>query len=282
MSTTRYSDTIKPDECAMTTALVGRRIAYPFAVLAHRLGLSANAVTVVAGMCWMCSLPLVVLAGAVFGSGRAVLGVILWFGCGFLWNAGYVLDMADGSLARMTGTASRRGFYLDYVFHLLFKPAFLASLGVGLYFVHEGSIGWLLLAILAIPANWSASGSAVEHVLCEELGKGRLTLGTADGQAGARLWLGVTDMHESGREKAAMPVRFLKTVAAEVFSYYGQFSFFSFTVLVDIILACFGMMWMPLTSISFVGVTGVLVVRVPFRVAREYRRIAASDDVSLR
>lgn len=259
----------------MTTALVGRRIAYPFALLANRLGFSANAVTVAAGLCWMCSLPLAVLAGAVIGSGQQVFGLVLWFLCGFLWNAGYVLDMADGSLARMTGTASRRGFYLDYVFHLLFKPAFLASLGTGLFLVHGGGIGWLLLAILAIPANWSASASAVEHVLCEEMGNGRLGANTADGDSWRRLWLGVTEMHESGREKAAMPVRFIKTAAAEVFSYYGQFSFFSFTVLLDVVLACCGVAWMPVTSVSFVGVAGVLVLRVPFRVVREYRRIAA-------
>ena len=100
---------------------------------------------------------------------------------------------------------------------------------------------------------------------------------TASGEAGQRLWLGVTEMHESGQEKAAMPVRFIKTAAAEVFSYYGQFSFFSFTVLIDVVLACFGVLWMPATSVSFVVVAGVLVVRIPFRVIREYRRIAASD-----
>ena len=261
----------------MTTALVGRRIAYPFAVLANRWGLSANTVTVVAGMCWMCSLPLAVLAGSLFAANRHVWGLVLWFFCGFLWNAGYVLDMADGSLARMTNTVSRRGFYLDYVFHLLFKPAFLASLGMGLFFVHEGGIGWLLLAVLAIPANWSASASAVEHVLCEEVGKRRLGDETATGEAGRRLWLGVTDMHASGHEKAAMPVRFIKTSAAEIFSYYGQFSFFSFTVLIDIVLACFGVISMPATSVSFVVVATVLVARIPFRVLREYRRIAASD-----
>ncbi len=261
----------------MTTAIIGRRIAYPFAVLARKVGLSANTVTVIAGLSWMMSLPLVIFAGAAFGGGSRTAGLLMWFGCGFLWNAGYILDMADGSLARMTGTTSRRGFYLDYVFHLLFKPAFLASVGMGLYLSHAGGFVWLLLAVLSIPANWSATASAVEHVLCEEFGKGRLAQDVSDPAASRQLWLGVTDMNDSGLDKASVPKRFIKTVAAEVFSYYGQFSFFSLTVLIDGILAYFSDVVMPVTSSSFVLVTVVLALRIPFRVIREFNRIAASD-----
>lgn len=277
MNEPRYSETIKPDERAMTTALVGRRLAYPFARLARRVGLSANAVTVMAGVCWMASLPLVVAAGAATGS-RRFGGGVLWFFCGFLWNAGYVLDMADGSLARMTGTASRRGFYLDYVFHLLFKPAFPAALGIGLFLSRGGGLGWLLLAVLAIPANWSASASAVEHVLCEETGLGRLGTDGATGSAGRRLWLGVTEMHDDGREKASDPRRLARTLAAEVFSYYGQFSFFSLTILLDLVLSGLGIRGMPVTAVCFAVLVVTLTVRVPFRVWREYCRIAASDE----
>lgn len=277
MGTSRYQETVKPDECALTTEIIGRRIAYPFAVLAKKIGLSANTVTVIAGLSWMASLPLAILAGAVSGGGSRALGLLLWFACGFLWNAGYILDMADGSLARMTGTASRRGFYLDYVFHLLFKPAFLASVGLGLFLSHAGGFIWLLLAVLSIPANWSATASAVEHVLCEEFGKGKLAPDTSDPAAFRKLWLGVTDMNKEGQEKASSLKRFIKTMAAEIFSYYGQFSFFSLAVLVDGILACFSNVVLPVTSICFVLVTTVLALRIPFRVLREYRRIAASD-----
>lgn len=277
LSMNNYQNTVKQDECALTTEIIGRRIAYPFALLALRIGLSANAVTVIAGLSWMASLPLAVWAGAVLGGGSKTLGLVLWFACGFLWNAGYILDMADGSLARMTGTASRRGFYLDYVFHLLFKPAFLASVGTGLYLSHAGGFGWLLLAILSIPANWSATAGAVEHVLCETFGKRTLPDLPVDSQAFRKLWLGVTDMNSRGSEKASAPLRLLKTLAAEVFSYYGQFSFFSFTVLLDLILAQFFAVVMPVTSACFILVASVLVLRIPFRVIREYGRIAASD-----
>ncbi len=277
MGDARYQDTIKQDECALTTEIIGRRIAYPFALFAKRIGLSANAVTVIAGLSWMVSLPVVVLAGAVTGGGSRTLGLLLWFLSGFLWNTGYILDMADGSLARMTGTASRRGFYLDYVFHLLFKPGFLASVGMGLYLSHAGGYAWLLLAILSIPANWSATASAVEHVLCETFGKRTLPELPSDSEAFRKLWLGTTDMNSLGSEKASAPLRLLKTLATEVFSYYGQFSFFSIAVLLDLVVSKFSTVIMPVTSACFILVTGVLVLRIPFRVFREYKRIAASD-----
>lgn len=61
--TPAYTASVKPDECALITERFARRLAYPFACLAFRLGWTANAVTLVAGLSWMASLPLVVVAG---------------------------------------------------------------------------------------------------------------------------------------------------------------------------------------------------------------------------
>ena len=276
----QYKNAVKKDECALITELVGRRLAHPLALLAHKLGLSANTVTIIAGMCWMSSLPLAVYAGSLYGDGRISLGLTIWFCCGFLWNAGYLLDIADGSLARMTGTASRRGFYLDYVFHLLFKPAFLLSIGIGLYLCRGDGTWWLVFAVLSVPANWSASLSAVENVLCEEYGKGRLTSLAATAVEKRELWLGVTDMNDPAGRKSNSPLRFVKTVCAEVLSYYGQFTFFSITVLADVLLWLGGVKSqpMPVTSVSFIAITAFMIIRTPFRVAREYDRIAKSDE----
>ena len=275
----KYENAVKKDECALITELVGRRLAHPLALLALKLGLSANTVTIIAGLCWIGSLPLAVFAGSLYGAGLVRAGLAAWFCCGFLWNAGYLLDIADGSLARMTGTASRRGFYLDYVFHLLFKPAFLLSIGIGLYLCHGGGTWWLVIAVLSVPANWSASSSAVEHVLCEEYGKGRLTSFAATVGEKRALWLGVTDMNDPAGRKASSSARFVKAVCAEVLSYYGQFTFFSFAVLADILLWLGGMGGapMPVTSVSFFAVAVFMIARTPFRVAREYGRIAKSD-----
>ena len=108
------SSSRKPDEPALVTALFSRRLAEPFARLAVRLGISADAVTVAGGLCWMASLPLAPLAGWMGSPG-------LWAACATLWCLGYWLDVVDGSVARLTGTSSRAGFFLDCVFHLLFK-----------------------------------------------------------------------------------------------------------------------------------------------------------------
>lgn len=283
-----FSSAIKPDEPALITNLFARRLAHPFALAAHRLGLSANAVTVLGGCCWMLSTPLAVLAGGLCARApESRTGLALWFGCGVLWNLGYILDLADGSLARMSGTASRRGFYLDYVFHLLFKPAFLSSVGIGLALLHGTSLPLLLLAVLAIPANWSASASAAEHVLCEETGKNhapplpRPGDGIADPAAGCptpeALWLGLSDISQAAAAKRASPVRFVRTLAAEILSYYGQFTFFSVTVLSDILLALFvpGIDAFPCTTLAFVVLTLFLLLRIPLRVLRDYRRFGS-------
>ena len=211
------------------------------------------------------------------GGGRRDAGLAVWFLCGFLWNAGYVLDLADGSLARTTCRARRRGFYLDYVFHLLFKPAFLASIGIGLYLAHGGGLAWLLLAVLSIPANWSASASAVEHVLREEFGKGRLKPGADDPAAFRALWLGVTAMNAAASRKRSSAVGTLRNLALEVFSYYGQFTCFSVAVLADVLLARAVATPMSVTSACIAAMALAMAARTPLRVMREYRRIAASD-----
>ncbi len=281
MKSSRYPQTVKSDECALITERFARRLAYPFACLAFRLGWSANAVTLLAGLCWMASLPLVVAAGWLLGHGRTVAGWAFWLVCGILWNAGYILDLADGSLARMTGTARPSGFYLDYVFHLLFKPAFLASLGIALFLAHGGGLVLLFLAVLAIPANWSASSAAAEHVLCEETGKGRQSPDAApDEVAHRRLWLGATDSHTAAAAKSGggLPV-LLRVLAQEVLSYYGQFSFFSFMGVLDLACACGGVRWpLPWTTVSFILLAVFLTGRVPFRVLRDFRRVREGMD----
>jgi len=276
-----YELTVKSDECALITERFARRLAYPFARLAFRLGWSANAVTLAAGLSWMASLPLVVAAGWCLGRGDAVAGWTLWLVSGTLWNTGYILDLADGSLARMTQTARPSGFYLDYVFHLLFKPAYLTSLGLALYLAHGGGVGFLLLAVLSVPANWSASSAAAEHVLCEETGKGRFKPSEPpDQDSRQRLWLGATDSHATATEKRRGLLRPIRVLAQEILSYYGQFSFFSFLALLD--LACAGLAdlpWrLPFTMLVYVPLASLLTLRIPFRVARDFRRIRDGMD----
>jgi len=242
--------------------------------------MSANAVTIIAGMSWILSLPAVIVAGWLMRSNTTAAGWVMLFVSGFLWNAGYVLDLADGSLACMTKTANATGFYLDYVFHLLFKPAFLASIGIALFLLQDGGLAYLILAILAIPANWSASSAAAEHVLCEETAKGwqspdSATDAAIDADAKQRLWLGSTDSHVSAQRKTDGAFMMMRVVAQEILSYYGQFTFFSITVLLDFIASRFWKLSLklPVTTVSFVLLSVFLISRVPFRVWRDYKRI---------
>lgn len=275
-----FEATVKPDECALITERFARRLAYPLARLALKLGMSANCVTLIAGLCWLTSVPLVVAGGYLLGQESVKAGWILWFICGCLWNAGYILDLADGSLARMSATASPSGFYLDYVFHLLFKPAFLASIGIALYLSRDGGIVFLILAVMAIPANWSASSSAAEHVICEETGKGRYKTGSSEtGQIDSFLWLGVTDSHAPAVHKSSGFRLTMRVLAQEILSYYGQFTFFSLLVLLDMICAFVGVkVRLPFTSVAFVVLSLFLTLRIPLRVRRDFHRIREGMD----
>lgn len=279
-----YQKSIKPDEQALITNLFARRLAHPLALAAHACGLSANTVTILGGLCWVLSTPVVVIAGSLSASQNTPAGMLCWFLAGCLWNLGYVLDIADGSLARMTGSASRRGFFLDYVFHLLFKPAFLASIGIALALMHENNLLLLLLAILSIPANWSASSSAAEHVLCEETGKqhlpplpGPTDPAQASRPSGKSLWLGLSDISEPVSVKKRSLASAIRTILTEILSYYGQFTFFSLTVLADLLLAFLNapVPRFPCTTLSFILLTLFFLSRVPFRVARDYHRFGS-------
>ena len=84
------------------------------------------------------------------------------------------MDHFDGELARLTGTASRLGYYLDYIAGALSYAALFAGIGIGL---RHGALGdWALLlgacgtlsALLAMPLNmgidWASnSGEATGY-----------------------------------------------------------------------------------------------------------------------
>ena len=276
------SSSLKPDEPALVTALFSRRLAEPFARLAVRLGISADAVTVAGGLCWMLSLPLAPLAGCLRSPG-------LWAACAALWCLGYWLDVVDGSVARLSGTSSRAGFFLDCVFHLLFKPAFLFSVGLGILIGSNDSLGLsgavlAALAVLSLPANGAAATSAAELALCEEVALGRLR---PDGAARPALWLGAADVADTAAEKRRTPLRAAKTLAQETLSYYLQAPFFALLVCADLALrsvvdafyahsslAVFVCKWeMPCTAFGFAALSFVLFLRIPLRLARESRRL---------
>lgn len=267
----------KPDECAWTTEYVGRALSLPLTRLALSLGLSANTVTLLAGAIWLISLPTVVASGWQFQAGAVLAGWCLLALAAILWNLGYLLDLVDGNLARVKGTACLAGFYLDYVFHLLFKPAFLASIA-GFLALARNEPGWLVLGVLTIPANWSATESAVEHVVAQSCGKGTLSLSALTTSERRRLLLGLTDIQHPLANRQHRPLALFRMVVREILSYYGQFSFFSLLVAGDAIMALAGGPVFLLLRLGLLGVGLLMVLRLPWRIRRDFRRVRLLDD----
>lgn len=283
-----FLSTIKADECALITSLVARKIVMPIVKLAVRLGLSANAVTIFGGLSWIISLFTIVAAAQLFVLGHHIYSSLLLFYTAFLWVWGYLLDVVDGSLSRYYGTSSRRGFYLDYVFHLLFKPGFVISIGIALSVLNQ-SATWLYFAILALAANWTCAESSSEHVLCQEVGKGRLDASTLTEETRYKVFVGTTDIQAKAEEKKKNFFKMCYTLLKEILNYYGQSVFFAFVAIIDLLIVAFYYMfkeagpfvwnWKLLTW-SYLILFSVLILRVPFRIYREYKRMKLLDDAN--
>jgi len=138
---------VKPDDSPFTTFLVSPWSKY-LAWDAARRGLTPNQVTAA-------SLAIAVLAAGCFAAGLRptyVAGAILL-------QLAFGLDCADGQLARLTGTFSALGGWLDAMFDRLKEYAVYAGLAVGA--ARSGDDVWLLAAIaLALQTVRHAMDSA--------------------------------------------------------------------------------------------------------------------------
>ena len=161
---------VKEGECFLITSLWSRRCAYPLAVMFQRLGCSANFVTTLGGCTWVASVVLLIIAGWRLSCAHAIDGHVLLISAAVCWNLGAILDVADGSLARMTGTSSSSGYMLDFAFHLIFQPMYFCSIGVFLFLVTDNLL-YLIIGVLSTCSGWGVSFAAKEHVLCEHVAK---------------------------------------------------------------------------------------------------------------
>lgn len=283
-----FLSTIKTDECALITSLFARRLVLPLVKISVRLGLSANLVTIFGGLSWFASLFTIVVAAHLFAIKSYIFSILVLFFTAFLWVWGYVLDVVDGSLSRYYKTSSLRGFYLDYVFHLLFKPGFVVSIGAALSLLNKSSL-WIYFAILALAANWTCAESASEHVLCEEIGKGRLEPHLLSKKIRKSVFLGTTDIKSSAKNKKKGFFKTLYTLLKEILNYYGQSVFFAFLAIIDCVMMIVHYMssshdpyvwnWRILTW-GYLVLFSLLILRIPFRIYREYKRIALLDKAN--
>jgi phosphatidylglycerophosphate synthase len=266
----------KPDEFFLLTSLISRRLAYPFAVLFCRLGVSANAVTVLGGSLWVLSAILMVMSGWLLAGGECPLGQILLVLSMVLVNLGYILDVADGSIARMTNASSLRGQFLDYVFHLIFHPMYFCSVGVFLYLI-TGVVGYLVLGVLSICAGWGASFSAREHVLCECIANRKLDPSRLTEEQRHHIFIDSDTTKQPVERKRG--IRFCVAFAKELFLFPGQYTFFSLLMILDLALAHGASPRFMLLKSAFLGIATLSVIRVPFRIRREFRTLRTLDGL---
>jgi len=137
---------------------VNGRLARYAAAVAHRVGLSPNAVTAISGLVSLAGLLVLVLAGATPLTG-AIVAVLV--------ATGYLLDSADGQVARLSGTSSAAGEWLDHVVDAIRTPAIHLAVLVGML-GRDGAEPWLL----ALPLLFTvlAAGQFMSQILAEQLG----------------------------------------------------------------------------------------------------------------
>ncbi len=144
-----YRDTVKKLAAAQKTAArgapaysryVNRRLGRLLAALALQAGLGPNAVTAISAGFTFSGIALLMLFPP---SGALGIGVAL------LLVAGYALDSADGQVARMQGSGSAAGEWLDHMVDAVKTSALPLALAVGLYRFDAVDRWWLLVPLAA-------------------------------------------------------------------------------------------------------------------------------------
>jgi phosphatidylglycerophosphate synthase len=121
---------------------VNRRAGGYLAVIAYRLGLTPNQVTIISGLCTGIGIALIAVLPPSIGLGVGICLALV---------VGYALDAADGQLARLRGGGSVAGEWLDHVIDSAkIASLHLAVLIAGYRWFHLPA-GWLL-----VPLGYSA------------------------------------------------------------------------------------------------------------------------------
>ncbi|GAA1732173.1 CDP-alcohol phosphatidyltransferase family protein [Isoptericola hypogeus] len=118
---------------------VNRRLGRLLAAAAFRLGLGPNAVTGISALFTFAGVLALALATPSWA-----LGVVV----SLLLVVGYALDSADGQVARLTGTGSSAGEWLDHMVDATKVVSLPVALLVGLYRADAVADSWLLVPLL--------------------------------------------------------------------------------------------------------------------------------------
>ena len=119
---------------------------------------------------WGFSPTAVTIAGTVIcivGGWRVAEGNLFWGTLIFLF--GSALDMLDGGLARLQGTVSRRGAFLDSCLDRFGEAAYLT--GVAIYWMNSGHDNWQRAVILVLVTMFGAMATSYVRARAEGLGE---------------------------------------------------------------------------------------------------------------
>lgn len=139
------------------TRWVNRRLARFAAAAAYRFGLTPNQVTAASAAVSAVAIVLTVTLPP------TVPGAI---GIAVLFALGYLLDSADGQVARLSGTGSIAGEWLDHVVDAIRTPAVHLAVAAGLL-LHGGADRWA--AVVAALYCVVSVGQFMSQILAEQL-----------------------------------------------------------------------------------------------------------------
>ncbi|GEA85098.1 MULTISPECIES: CDP-alcohol phosphatidyltransferase family protein [Cellulomonas] len=152
---------------------VNRRLGRFLAAWAYSRGLTPNQVTGLSALATFTGIALLALLPQTWWLGVVVAGALV---------LGYALDSADGQVARLSGTSSQAGEWLDHVVDATKVVTLPLALLVGLYRFDAVDDGWL-----AIPLLHAVVGTVLffAMILTEQMRRARGTTSVAEpGQAG--------------------------------------------------------------------------------------------------
>ena len=156
------------------TRWVNRRLARHVAASAYALGWTPNAVTAASAVLSLVAMIVMLVVPPVPLLGLPVAA---------LFAAGYLLDSADGQLARLTGTGSPAGEWLDHVVDAIRTPAIHLAAAIAVWrFAGESPLTIVAFAFLLLSV-----GQFMSQILAEQLARGRTAEAQEDGRL--RSWL---------------------------------------------------------------------------------------------
>lgn len=155
---------------------VNRRLGRVLAAWAYGRGLSPNAVTGISAACTFTAVAVLALVPPSVTTGVVVCLLLV---------LGYAFDSADGQVARLTGTGSSAGEWLDHMVDATKVVALPLALLVGLYRFEAVDVPWLL-----VPLANAVVGSVLffAMMLTEQLRRAHGVVSRA-GTAGRFPWL---------------------------------------------------------------------------------------------